>query len=236
MLPSDPTWLHFNTLYVQEFMFALTETRFERGPVIGQRNVASIHVWSDAEWQRAGSCCAHEGADCRLEANLWLDLWMQDYGRFLHKTPDKYLHCTMSETELISGLIVINVRYFHVCWAISHINEMFWIVFSDKKTTLSTLGSGLHDLPRDNVYSSCQFNLCVFLFCGPYCRFSVEIFLDCLMIGIIVFLGRKKVRWVNWHSQVIYINKNTQRHGQNIQAANGKATVCPKWQHFCSLG
>lgn len=48
-----------------------SETRFEKEPVIGQRNFASIHVWSDAEWHGVGSCSAHEGTS-RLEANLWL--------------------------------------------------------------------------------------------------------------------------------------------------------------------
>lgn len=133
-------------------------------------------------------------------------LGMHEYGSFWHKT------------ELTSGWVNCDKRCVLPCLS-SHRGKMI----------LSTLGSGLHDLPRDNVYSSSKFNLCVFLFCGPYCRFSVETFLDSLMTGIDVYLGRKKVRWLNWHNQVKCITKNTQRYELNIQPANGKTTVCPKW-------
>lgn len=44
MLPSDPKWPLFNSLHTQESMFVFTETRFEKEPVIGQSNFASIHV------------------------------------------------------------------------------------------------------------------------------------------------------------------------------------------------
>lgn len=200
-------------------MFAFTETRLGRGHVIGQRNGASVHVWSDAEWQRAGSCCAHEGAEWRLKANLWLDTGNARRWKFLtQNSPDEYLHWTVRETELTSGWVNCDKGCVLPCLS-SHRGKMI----------LSPLGSGLRDLPRDNVYSSCKFNLCVFLFCGPYCRFSVETFLDSLMTGIVVYLGRKKVRWLNWHNQVKCITKNTQRYERNIQPADRKTTVCPKW-------
>lgn len=72
-------------------------------PVIGQSNFASIHVWSDPEWQGVGSCCAHEGTS-RAEANLWLSKCkLGEVSDTNTQMIYAVFHCEMRETELISG-------------------------------------------------------------------------------------------------------------------------------------